>query len=544
MRDRTYLYLISANLIFISYYLVVIYLINVGYIYSRLDGDPFNYFVMAKSLAETGSTNVSAVEEFGSIVYTKIPAYIRSPLFLIFKDLDTLLRAIQVLNIIILTIVVNIFWVYLRKTIPVTWPKSLTFLPFIYLCFNPWFTNVFLPLADTIYALFFFSSILIIKTIDVMIISLKRLILVMMMLAMFMWTAFLLKFTSASILAFMVIYFLQNKNKYNCKESPWAIIVKWSLVSGALLIIIFGLFANINLIKWYIGAGISYYNLSVQRAGQVFLESIANLLFSAVPAQIIPNYNSFYDYLGKYKMGLELSQITLNNSLFLIIGLAISAVIGAGIWRSKRIMGAEIGCLAVMLPVLMIATNSTARLLSVVQPFFWIFFLQGIIVNKPLLAEKSRKFIFVIIGLFIVIILATQYRYVRKVCNYLINGVRPVVMVAMMDKISVTYEASKKFIDSLPKERTRFVFIPNFRAKWYAISNIKYVSDKNIATKLKEGYDIYVVVDCTRRYCKDKIAEAHLILKELADSQAIGNSLVFSRENSEAKTFIYKLCFQ
>lgn len=542
MRDRTYFYLIIANLLFISYYLSIIYLIDVGFIYSKLNSDPFNYFVMAKSLAETGSTDVSVVEGDRPIIYTQIPAYVRFPLFLLFKDLDTRLRAIQVFNIILLTIVANIYWIYLRKTIPVSWYKDLTFLPFIYLCFNPWFVNVYLPLSDLILALLFLSIIVIIKTIDPGKISLRRLFIVMMVLGIFMWSAFLLKFTSASLIAFMIIYFLQNNNNY--QETRKSIIVKMSLTFISIVIIAFALLTNFNLIKYYVKAGVGIYGLSLHRAGHVFIESMANLLFSAVPAQIIPNYMSFYDSVSKISMGLELTQITLNNSLFLIIGLAISVITGAGIWRLRRLMGAEIGCLLVMLPVVMITTNSTARYLSVIQPFFWIFFLQGITVIKPLIKEKSRKLFIIMIGLFLFIIMSTQYRHIRKISNYTLSGIRPVMMVSFMEEISTTYQATKKFIDSLPKERTRFVFISNCGAKWYAISNIKYITHKNIAQKLKEGYDIYVVVDCIRRFCNNSIDEAHLLLEELACSQDIGNCLVFSRENSEAKSFVYKLYFQ
>jgi hypothetical protein len=497
---------------------------------------------MAKSLAETGSTDVSVVEGEGPTIYTRIPAYVRSPVFLLFKDLDTRLRAIQVLNIILLTIVANLYWIYLRKTIPVSWNKALTFLPFIYLCFNPWFPNVYLPLSDIVYALLFFSIIVIIKTIDPEKISLRRLCIVIMVLGISTWNASFLKFTSVSVLAFMVIYFLQNNNKYESRKS---IMIKTSLVFISLVVIVSALILNFDLIMFYVKGGARHYGLSLHRADHIFIESTANLLFSAVPDQIIPNYASFYDSLDKIQRGIELRQITLNNSFSLIMGLTISIIIGAGIWRLRRLMGAEIGCLLVMLPVVIIATNSTARYLSVIQPFFWIFFLQGITDMNRIIKDKSRVIFIIILGLLTFTVMSAQYRYfIRQLSKYTQSGIRPMTMVSFMEKISTTYQDTKLFIDSLPKERTRFVFIPVCGATWYAISDITYITYENIVQKLNEGYDIYVAVDCTRKSCNVNFSKAHLLLEELACSQNIGSCLVFSRENSEAKSLIYQLYIQ
>jgi hypothetical protein len=270
---------------------------------------------------------------------------------------------------------------------------------------------------------------------------------------------------------------------------------------------------------------------------------MANLLFSAVPSQIVPNYMSHFDYYGKISLGYELRQITLNKSLFLVIGLSISVIIGAGIWRLRRIMRPEIGCLLVMLPVLMIPTDSTARYLSVLQPIFWIFFLQGIYDIKLLLEKKSRRLPLVLLGVFIIIVMSTNYQYMRKISNYDRSGIGPLMIKNSIKEVSTIYHATRQFIDSLPKDRTRFVLSSHYAAKWFAISGIKFINTKDILKKMAEGYDIYVVIDCTQRFCKSEIAKTGLLLAQLAESHDIGNRLIFFRENDKAKSFIYKLYF-
>ena len=57
MSNRTILHLVMVNILFVTYYIILLYSIDVAFFY-KINYDSFNYYVMAKNLAETGSAEV------------------------------------------------------------------------------------------------------------------------------------------------------------------------------------------------------------------------------------------------------------------------------------------------------------------------------------------------------------------------------------------------------------------------------------------------------------------------------------------------------
>ena len=85
------------------FYGVVLSLIPTNIVITRLHYDPLIYFLQAQYLAAHGTLKgLTFGVGLGPVVYAPIAAYVRAPLFLLFHNVDTLIRVIQIENVILL----------------------------------------------------------------------------------------------------------------------------------------------------------------------------------------------------------------------------------------------------------------------------------------------------------------------------------------------------------------------------------------------------------------------------------------------------------
>jgi hypothetical protein len=239
-------------------------------------------------------------------------------------------------------------------------------------------------------------------------------------------------------------------------------------------------------------------------------------------------------------LAFDLNQLTLENNFWLISGLSITIFVVIGLWNLRYKMTAEIGCL-ILLMVHGLSTMGAFRHLSVVQPFFWIFFIKGLKELVGLLKISARLIIPILVSLFIIISVAVQLKYSKQISEWSYFGRNPKKLIDYIDKVSTTYRNCRIFIESLPRNRTRFVLMHDPSVRWFALLDIKYIIKENILIKLKNGYNVYVVMECSRRQYFEINSHYQLFLNNLVVKENIIHYPVFVEENDRVKIIIYQL---
>ena len=130
-------------------------LIDPAFFYPRLQTDPLNYWLKAKSLVENGNTSATWAVNIRPFAYAAMPGVIRAPLLILFNGFDAQLRAIQIVNIPIGALVALLSAYIFSWSLPQSRHWLAIGFAFVFTLFNPvWVANVFLPLVDAPYALF------------------------------------------------------------------------------------------------------------------------------------------------------------------------------------------------------------------------------------------------------------------------------------------------------------------------------------------------------------------------------------------------------
>ncbi|HZK78527.1 MAG TPA: hypothetical protein VFC35_06450 [Gemmatimonadaceae bacterium] len=141
--------------LFVAACLTVIFSVDPAFYYPRIQTDPLRYLLKAHAFIDTGRTAARAAVNIPPFLYAAMPGVIRAPLIMAFSDFGDQWRAIQVTNVIFVTLVALMSAYILSWSQPVKRHWMTIALAFAFSAIATWWmANVLFPLADAPYAAF------------------------------------------------------------------------------------------------------------------------------------------------------------------------------------------------------------------------------------------------------------------------------------------------------------------------------------------------------------------------------------------------------
>ncbi|MDQ3080741.1 MAG: hypothetical protein M3R07_00835, partial [Gemmatimonadota bacterium] len=135
--------------------LFAILAVDPAYFYPRLSTDPLLYYLKGLSFAEFGHTSATLTVNRPPFRYVAMPGVLRSPFMLIFSDFDSQLRAIQLSNVALVSLVAVMHAYILSWVLPVARHWMAVGFAFGFMLLSPiWAANIFSPLAEAPYSAF------------------------------------------------------------------------------------------------------------------------------------------------------------------------------------------------------------------------------------------------------------------------------------------------------------------------------------------------------------------------------------------------------
>ena len=99
--------------------LIGVLAVDPAYFYPRLGTDPLLYYLKGLAFAETGHTVARTAINRQPFNYAAMPGVMRAPFMMLFSDFDNQLRAIQLSNIVLVTITAVMFAYVLSWAVPI-----------------------------------------------------------------------------------------------------------------------------------------------------------------------------------------------------------------------------------------------------------------------------------------------------------------------------------------------------------------------------------------------------------------------------------------
>lgn len=266
-------------------------------------------------------------------------------------------------------------------------------------------------------------------------------------------------------------------------------------------------------------------------------DQMSNLLFSALPSRIIPNFNYvFISEIFRDSNTFGVRQIRPAHTLPIAIALAVDALIVIGAYRLRRRCGAEILALAVCLPFFMAVTNATTRYLMAFQAPLLLFFLAGAQAAfqraKPVLPKKRLLWLGGALGA-VVLVVSVQSVWVRsRAAPWSFIGDTAAVFGGVRDRLH-----------GLDPARSRLIAVtgPFGSEMWLVASDItQYLPDPALPDMLRR-HDIYMVVACARRDCAGFDSAVAAELQKVSDFAAIKADTVEEWRQGAARARLIRL---
>ncbi|MDP9179330.1 MAG: hypothetical protein M3O61_16770, partial [Gemmatimonadota bacterium] len=355
--------------VFVIVLLIGVLAVDPAYFYPRLQTDPLLYWLKGLAFAETGHTVARSAINRPPFNYVSMPGVMRAPFMMMFSEFDNQLRAIQLSNIVLLTITGLMFAYVLSWAVPRSRHWIAIGFTFGFLLINPnWVANVFAPLADAPYAAFTLGVIILATRLLTSDRPFARRSPAIAGAAALFVMAFLVKFT-APVLAVYAGVLAAGR------PASLALPRRVKIFTGLGAIAAMAVLAALNwdaFINRYLPEPIAF--LRHASKTRMFL----NLLGISLPSNIIPVYHLAlaHDPIMKGMFRPTFGP-TMGDFAIVAAGVGISLVLLYGMWRARRRFMPEIWYFLAVLPVLTVMIPSTRRYLMPYQPFIWIFFYVG-----------------------------------------------------------------------------------------------------------------------------------------------------------------------
>jgi hypothetical protein len=524
---------------FVLMLFVAVLTIDPAFFYPRLSTDPLLYWLKGLAFAQTGHTIARTAVNMPPFHYVALPGVLRAPLMLAFTDFDRQLRAIQLSNVLLLAATAAMYAYVFSWAVPRKWHWLAIGFSFGFMLLSPhWVANVFEPLADAPYAAFTVAFVIL----SARVLSSDRSIrtrpwATLAGIGLFV-SAFLSRFTAPVLLPYAAV--LGAGRKRHRAWRPGAMPAVAAAVVAAVAVLVALSWKTISLIYMYLPMAF------LRQADGV--RALKNLLFSALPSQIIPVFN-----LGFARQPiadhLRLPLDTPPGDIGLaILGLAISAATFSGMWLSRKRFAPEIAYCLTALPVLMLISPSTIRYLMAYQPFFWIFFYTTVsVLAAPMLARVAAKPAVSVAGVALLVTTGGGLAYVRsqRVHGSNADGGSAISIGASpryIHEVTSTFRSLRTFLETLPRDRTLLVAIPGSTGRWKVISGLDYYRPDSTLSVVVAQRDAYLLEECgTIEECQDFPAWDGHMQRWLQTYGDFSYDLVFSKMTPHGKAVVYRI---
>jgi hypothetical protein len=524
---------------FTAIMVAVVLLIDQSFFYPRLQTDALLYYLKAKSLAESGTTAARLALNLAPFPYASMPGILRAPFVAAFSDFDDQLRAIQLSNILTVDVAALLAAYILSWAVPKRLHWMTIGFSFAFVLLAPWWIgNVFMPMVDAPFTAFSLLSVVVaIRGIASPRPLLRPLPLILF--AVLFGIAFLLRYTEPVVLILVAVLL---KGKFRDRAIDWKPAAFVSVVTGVVL----GLLVYLNrdaIFGRYLAEPIGLL-LSGDKES-----TILNFFFLAVPEQIIPGFGLGFAHpplINLYSASFAASRA---DALWSAFGAAITAVVIWGAWRVRGRMLPELLMILGVLPVLVAIMPSTSRYFMTYQPFFWIAFLEGaraIAERIPAATRRalpSRAKTLGTVGCFIILAVGIQASESPRLL--LSRGSRFMELMSLphyVRGVSDTYRPLRRFLQTLPPDRTLLTSSKTTWGRWKAIANLdSYAPDSNlVAVAAKKG--VYLVVECgAADLCAVEDRRESMMKDALCRVGEFNYELVFSAKAAKSEAKVYRV---
>jgi hypothetical protein len=513
--------------------------VDPAFFYPRLSTDPLLYYLKGLAFVETGHTTARFAVNRPPFHYVALPGVMRAPFMIAFKEFDTQLRAIQLSNIVLLTLTATMFAYILSWVVPRRWHWLAIGFTFGFMLLSPdWVANVFQPLADLPYAVFSIAFILIATRV---ICSERPLsaqpVAIAMTLVLFVLT-FLARFTGPFLLIYVALLTAGRRRHGTIRKRTIAVISGIAVVSISVLIVLS--WETINARYLYIGRQFFLYGSKVSMIG--------NIVALALPSQIIPVFNLGFGLppiVDTFHVGFESSPVSL---LLIELGVAISATIFLGMWRGRSRFTPELWYCVAAFVVLGPVIPSAGRYFMAYQPFLWIFFCLGVAeLLSTFVGRVTGRRQLLVAGLTAMTLAVAGLVYLRA---QRVSGTASERRVAVsiagarsyVNEVGSTFRALRNYLETLPRERTRLVSEVSAYGRWKAISGLDYYWPDSAFPMEVAKRDTYLLVECgTLEACQDFPAWDAKMRRDLGRYGNFSYDLVFSRITPHGKATVYRI---
>jgi hypothetical protein len=472
--------------------IAAVLLIDPAFFYPRLQTDPLNYWLKAKSLVENGTTSARWAVNIRPFAYAAMPGVIRAPLLMLFNGFDAQLRAIQIMNIPISALVALLSAYIFSWSLPQSRHWLATGFAFVFTLFNPvWVANVFLPLVDAPYALFTLICIVLSVRLFAAPVTRSRGLLIAAY-VLCLAIAFPMRFTAPLVLVFALTLILGRSDGSLTRH-------RRIIGLGAVAIILLAFLVVLNADAIF---GRYFKELSAFVIKGDKLAMFLNVAAAAIPSQIVPTfmqgflYVPIYDYFKGDFFGKPMQ------AAWTIVGLCLTTIAVTGIWRSRARFLPEILYLLAGLPILGLMMPSTSRYLKSYQGFIWIFFFSGAAWiyerNRHRFPSFMRTRGFAISAVASLALIVAGIRAWRMIGTasekkFAVSVTRAPDYVT---DVATTFRGLRGFIETLPADRTLLISDRGSMGRWKVISGRDYYYPDSTIAAIARSKDVYLVVEC------------------------------------------------
>ncbi len=509
-----------------------------SFFYPRLQTDPLLYYLKAKALVDSGNTAARLAVNSRPFPYAAMPGVLRAPALFAFRDFDDQWRAIQVLNIPIVAGFALMSAYILSWTQPVRRHWMTVAFAFAFVALSPmWITNVYAPLADAPYAAFTLLAILICIRILCRQSPGRSTGLLVISVVLFI-VAFLLRFTGPVLLIFAAAL---GRGRWSAGGLSRR--VKRSMFIVPLVLLIALVWLNSQAIFGrYLAEPFTFVKYGDKSA------LMLNLMGVALPDQIMPDFHLAFSQPPIIDIFHGRFGRTPVDAAWTVLGIAMSATLIFGLWRSRSRMFPEILYVVAPLPVLALMMPSTSRYLMSYQPFLWLFFFEGVSVFwirlKPLvpIARKSR----LIIGASAIAVMVTAgalrwYRVAGTGADRSF-AVSMNAAPAYIGGVSTTFRSLRNFLETLPKDRTLLIGSAGTVGRWTAIANRSYYVPDSALVSIASNKEVYLIVECgTLEYCQSFSEWKNHLEERLCYFGEFSYTPVFSVRSNWARAEVFRV---
>jgi hypothetical protein len=494
--------------------LAVVLLVDPAFFYPRLQTDPLNYILKTRHFLETGNTDAKWAVNLRPFAYVSMPGMLRLPAMAAFSEFDHQLRAIQIFNIPIVASVALLSAYIFSWALPREKHWMAIVFSFGFTLLSPvWVANVFLPLADAPYAVA--TMLAVVASVELLCSdkrSSRRPVLIGLLLLL-VGLSFLLRYTAPVLLAFIAILAVARWDERGMSRR---LKVGAAVLAGVFVLVLVVL--NQHAITGRYLREPFVFLLKGDKFGMLM-----NLLGAAVPSQILPSFQlGFLHPPIQDTFQTKFSAAT-PDILWAAFGLAISFLVSAGMWISRRKMLPEIAYILAALPIITLLMPSTARYLMSYQAFLWIFFYTGAAWAAhryaPWLVRllRSRVAVLSAIALAAALVIGLRSWKVAGTASERYFAVTIERVPRYVHDVSTTFRSLRGFIETLPEDSTLLVGSRGNVGRWTAISGRDYYfPDKQLSRAVRDK-QVYMVIECgTLEAC-----QAWDIWKERAEARIL-----------------------